>query len=222
MSRFVVVTGTDTDVGKTVLTTLLTEHLLRRGRPVATIKPICSGGREDALALEALQTQSLSLEEINPWHFRAYLAPLMAARLEREKVSLAEVVAHVRRIAARFDLVLVEGAGGLLSPLGEDFDTRDLIRALRADVVVVAPDKLGAVSQTRLVLECLPPGTRRRASVVLMSQPSPDRAAESNAALLGEFFNPRRIHSLPWFHDERERASALETRAVQNVLKRLV
>ncbi len=222
MSRFVVVTGTDTDVGKTVFTTLLAEHLLRQGKSLAAIKPVCSGGREDALALESLQSGTLTLDEINPWHFRAYLAPLMAARMERKKVSLADVVAHARRIAARFDLVLVEGAGGLLSPLGEKFDTLDLIRALRADAIVVAPDRLGAVNQTRLVLECLPAATLRRVSVILMSQASPDRASESNAAILGEFFNPRRIHTLPWFQDEQERAAALRTRQVQRVLKQLL
>ena len=64
------VTGTDTGAGKTVLTALLTRFLRNRGLKVAALKPICSGGRNDARALRAALNGALSLDEINPWHFR--------------------------------------------------------------------------------------------------------------------------------------------------------
>src|SRR5947207_4859213 len=125
--RILFITGTDTGVGKTVLASLLARHLRERGVAVAALKPICSGGRADARALHASLDGALTLDEINPWHFRAPLAPLLAARREHRRVELADVLAHLRRIQRRFDVVLVEGAGGLLSPLGDDFNSRDLI-----------------------------------------------------------------------------------------------
>ena len=122
------ITGTDTGVGKTVLTALLARYLRERGVKAAALKPVCSGGRDDARVLHAaMRNGALTLDEINPWHFRAPVAPLLAARRERKRVRLAEVLAHVRAMQKRFDVLLVEGAGGLLSPLGEDFNSRDLI-----------------------------------------------------------------------------------------------
>jgi dethiobiotin synthetase len=135
---------------------------------------------------------------VNPWHFRAALAPLLAARREHRRVTLARVVAHVRRVQQRFPVVLVEGAGGLLSPLGEDFDSRDLMVALRATPIVVGPNRLGAINQILLVLEALPRGVSRRAHVVLTSSPKPDAASRSNRRLLAERLGQQRVHLLPW------------------------
>ena len=142
-SRILFITGTDTGVGKTVLTSLLTRHLRERGVAVAALKPICSGGRADARALHSSLDGALTIDEINPWHFRAPLAPLLAARREHRRVDLANVLAHVRSVQRRFDVVLVEGAGGLLSSLGEGFNARDLIIALRAVPIIVCPNRLG-------------------------------------------------------------------------------
>jgi dethiobiotin synthetase len=83
------ITGTDTGVGKTVLTALLTRHLRERGVNAVALKPVCSGDRADARALHAASAGALTLDEINPWHFRAPMAPLLAARRERKRVALA-------------------------------------------------------------------------------------------------------------------------------------
>ena len=191
------ITGTGTGVGKTVLTALLAEFLRRRGVRVAALKPICSGGRNDALALQRALGGTLPLEEINPWHFRAPVAPLLAARRERKKVGLAAVLRHVRMVRKGFDVTLVEGAGGLLSPLGEGFDSRDLICALNATPIIVAPNKLGVVNHLLLTLEALPLRLRGRAKIVLMSPREPDSATATNAGLLKELA-PRDVFTMPW------------------------
>ena len=191
------ITGTDTDVGKTVLTALLTRFLRERGINVAALKPVCSGGRADARALRAAMNGVLTLDEINPWQFRAPIAPRLAARKENRRVKLSQVLAHTRMMQERFDILLVEGAGGLLSPLGENFHSRDLIAALHATPIIVAQNKLGAVSQVLLILEALPKNLRAKARIVLMSEPKPDVAAKSNAKLLAEFTKAN-IFLLPW------------------------
>jgi len=206
MKQTLFITGTDTGVGKTVLTTLLVKFLRERGVHAAALKPICSGGRADARALHAAMDGALSLDEINPWHFRAPLAPLLAARRERKQVHLSEVLAHIRALQKRFDMLLVEGAGGLLSPLGENFDSRDLIAKLGAAPIVVAPNRLGAVNHILLTLAALPRGAAATTCVVLMSPPRRNAAALTNAGLLAEFFDARRIFTLPWLGEELFRA----------------
>lgn len=192
------ITGTDTGAGKTVLATLLTRFLREQDVRVLALKPLCSGGRDDAVALWTAAGKVLALDEVNPWHFRTPLAPVLAARRERKRVRLAEVVKHIRRVSRGFEVVVVEGAGGLLSPLGEDFASRELIVALKATPIIVSPNRLGAVNQIRLTFEALPPRIAACAQVVFSDLRKPDCATCKNATLLAEFIEPRRIHRLPW------------------------
>ena len=196
--RILFITGTDTDVGKTVFATLFTRALRDRSVRVAALKPICSGGRDDARRLREAMGKSLSLEEVNPWYFRAALAPLLAARLGRQRLTQAQVVEHVRTVAKKSELVVVEGAGGLLSPLGEGFDSRDLIMGLRATPVVVCPNRLGAVNQALLVLNALPRALAKHATVMLVSPRKPDAASSTNPKLLAELIGGHRVRVLPW------------------------
>lgn len=215
------ITGTDTGVGKTVLTALLAGYLRERGVNVAALKPICSGGRDDARALRAAMNGALTPDEINPWHFRAPLAPLLAARRERRRVGLADVLAHVRTMQRRFDVLLVEGAGGLLSPLGENFDSRDLIAALRATPMVVCPNRLGAVNQVLLTLAALPRSASCRARVVLMSPSKPDASTSTNVSLLAEFLDAKRIFCLPRLGGRFDPEKVLKDSRVRRMLRAL-
>ncbi|MGA2247765.1 MAG: dethiobiotin synthase [Verrucomicrobiota bacterium] len=198
MTQTFFITGTDTGVGKTVLAGLLTEFLRSRDVRVAALKPICSGGRADARLLHRALGGALALDEINPWHFRAAIAPSVAARRERKVVRLAAVLRHIRTIQPKFTVVLIEGAGGLLSPLGVDFNARDLISALAATPVVVAANRLGVVNRVLLTLEALPKDARSTARVVLMAPQAPDPATALNAGLLKKL-SRHTIYSLPWF-----------------------
>jgi len=205
MSRIIFITGTDTGVGKTFFSALAVHVLRECGVNVAGLKPVCSGNRDDARLLQKISRSGLTLAEVNPWHFRAAIAPVLAARREKRPVRLREVVAHIRRVAKRFDVVVVEGAGGLLSPLGEDFDSCDLIAALNAQPIVVCPNRLGAVGQVLLVLAALPKRAAKRAGVVLVAQPKPDRASRTNRALLAEKIGAERIYEMPWLDGRRHK-----------------
>ena len=217
----VFITGTDTGVGKTVLTALLTRHLRERGINAVALKPVCSGDRADARALHTASAGALTLDEINPWHFRAPVAPLLAARRERRRVALADVLAHVRTMQKRFDVVLVEGAGGLLSPIGDNFDSRDLIAALRATPMVVCPNRLGVVNQVLLTLAALPRSASRRARVVLMSPVKPDASTSTNVSLLAEFLDAKRIYCLPWLGGRIDPEKVLKDSHVRRALRAL-
>jgi len=220
-SPFFFITGTDTGVGKTILTSLLARHLRERGVAVAALKPICSGGRADARLLHSSLDGALTLDEINPWHFRAPLAPLLAARRERRRVELANVLSHVRKIRRRFDVVLVEGAGGLLSSLGEDFNARDLIVSLRAVPIIVCPNRLGVVNHVLLTVEALPRAVARRTPVVLMSPRRPDLASRTNPNFLASILGPDRVHEFPWLSVTGASIRALASIRVRRVLEGL-
>jgi dethiobiotin synthetase len=163
---------------------------------------------------------ALTLDEINPWHFRAHIAPLLAARKENQRVKLSQVFAHARAMQKHFEVLLVEGAGGLLSPLGENFNSRDLILALRAIPIIVAQNKLGVVNQILLTLEALPKNLRAKARVVLMSPLKPDASAKTNSKLLAEFTDAK-IFSLPWLGRNFPRAEVLKNPKVKRTLAAL-
>ncbi len=223
MSRATIfITGTSTGVGKTVLTTLLTAYWRQTGVPVAALKPVCSGGREDAEWLAHAMGGELALDEMNPWHFRAAVAPVLAARSEGRRVVLAEILAHVRAMRRRFAVVLIEGAGGLLSPLGERVDSRDLIVDLRAVPVIVAPNELGVVNQVRLTLAALPLTVRRLAVVVLMDPVRTDASTRTNADLLGEYFDRGRIWLFPRVPQPLDLPGALKNRRVRETLAGII
>ncbi len=144
------ITGTDTAVGKSTLTGLLLAYLRARGVRALAMKPVCSGGRGDGRLLHRLQSADVTLDEVNPFWFRAPLAPALAARQEGRAVSLQAVLKGVKRLRRRCDVLLVEGAGGLLSPLGVKFSSMDLIKELRCRVILVAPNKLGTINSVLL------------------------------------------------------------------------
>jgi dethiobiotin synthetase len=131
------------------------------------------------------------------------------------------VLAHVRATQKRFPLTLVEGAGGLLSPLGDHFNSRDLIVALRARPFIVAPNKLGVVNHVLLTLEALPKNLRSRAGIILMSPAMPDTATSTNAGLLARLLSREKIFTLPWLGDEFNAVAALKKARVRKVLAAL-
>lgn len=199
MNPFTVfVTGTDTGVGKTVFSAALVAFLREAGANVAASKPLCSGGRDDARRLREALGHRGSLDAVNPWHFRAPLAPLLAARREGRRIPFTPVMRHLRQIQADADILIVEGAGGLLSPLGEGFGALELILALDAQPVIVCPNRLGAINQVLLVLAALPSPTRRRADVVMMEPRRSSLVHRLNRRYLSDRLGARRVLSFPW------------------------
>lgn len=160
MSRVIVVTGTDTEVGKTFVTAALIYRLRQEGLTVRAVKPVESGvlssepeGREDGVILAAAAGQTSPGAAVQ--RYRAPLAPTQAAEIEGIPIEDDSWAPLVADLADEADLVFVEAAGGLFSPLSNRFDALSLAKHLGADMLVVAGDKLGAINHSRLTLTAL-------------------------------------------------------------------
>ncbi|MDB6056006.1 MAG: dethiobiotin synthase [Verrucomicrobiales bacterium] len=184
--KILFVTGTGTDVGKTVFTGLLLHHLIVQGVRAVAFKPVCSGERSDAEFLWKVMGKSISLDSVNPYHFKKPVAPLVAARSEGKRVGLVDVTTHLELLGQDFDIVLVEGAGGLMSPMGEGFCGLDLAVELGAEVILVGKNQLGIINEMRMAFSALKTRRRGKVSLVLMSNEEEDESVESNAGVLRE------------------------------------
>jgi dethiobiotin synthetase len=195
-ARIVFITGTDTGVGKTVFTGLLLHHLRTSGCHALAMKPFCSGGRADVRLLRALQDAELSEAEINPFYFPEPVAPLVSSRQQHRKISLQEVVRRIRRIAQRCDTLLIEGAGGVLVPLGENYMVRDLIKRLKCEVIIVSRNRLGTINHTLLTVEALRNEGIERVQVAIVAGAKKDRSSRTNYRILSELCASVPVHAV--------------------------
>jgi dethiobiotin synthetase len=170
------ITDTDTGVGKTHFTAWLVRAWRRAGLDAAALKPIASGDREDALALQRAMDARLTLDEINPLHFREPAAPLVAAALENRTIDFAKLNAAIRETSSRFTHVAIEGVGGWRVPLAKNYEVREWARDLALPVIIVARGTLGTLNHTLLTVESLRAAGVTCAGIVVNAGPetSPD------------------------------------------------
>nr|WP_297056410.1 dethiobiotin synthase [Thermosulfurimonas sp.] len=154
-------TGTDTGVGKSYATGLLARAYLELGLRVITAKPVQTGATEPEDLLLHRRIMRLPpdppelLSLTGPYLFSYPAAPATAAKKEGRRVEIARIVEALRRLRATYEVVLVEGAGGLFVPFTEDHTFLDLIQLFLSPVVVVSAARLGTINHTVLTLEAL-------------------------------------------------------------------
>ncbi len=186
MSIFI--TGTDTGVGKTRVAALLVRALRAAGTDAVGFKPICCGGREDAVAL-AEAAGGVALNDVNPVWLRPPVAPYAAAMIEGRMVDLALVRGKFAELRAAHAAVIVEGAGGWLVPVTRDFSMADLAAEFALPVLVVAANRLGVINHTLLTVAAIRASGLKCAGVILNQAHPPaddDAAVVTNAGVLGE------------------------------------
>ena len=198
MEKIIFVTGTDTGVGKTLLTASLVYHLRQKGIDALGMKPFCSGRRQDVKVIQSVQDARLSDEEINPFYFSEPVAPLVATRKSRQKTPLEQVVQHVHWVADKCERLVVEGSGGLMVPLGEGYTVADLIESLGCAAVVVARNKLGTINHSLLTIRELQSRGLPSLKVVLMNAQTSDLSSTTNLKILRELLAPIRVFKMPF------------------------
>ncbi len=159
MARGIFITGTDTGVGKTIVAASLARLMKMNGINVGVMKPVTSGCRDDGGRLvsdDALLLCSAAgtvcTDDVAPFRLREPVAPADAARIDGVRINFAEIRAAYQRLAATYEYLIVEGAGGLMVPLAGGLLMADLARELALPLLVVARPALGTINHT--VLTC--------------------------------------------------------------------
>jgi dethiobiotin synthetase len=199
------VTGTDTGVGKTVVTCALARGMLGRGLSVVAMKPIETGVAADDPTRDGVRLASAARHEhllttTAPVVLPDPVAPLVAARRANVSLDLDTLDSSVKAASVGHDVLIVEGAGGLLVPITSEATFATLFRRWSLGVVVIAPNKLGVINHIRLTCAaCRSEGLRVHALV--LNQPERPREGDSsvneNASVIAEL-EKIPVIELPW------------------------
>lgn len=160
--RSLFITATGTNVGKTYTTIQLIEALASKGMSVGVYKPIETGVVDTApdatILLEACQKVNENFKALKPLDITAYTFPLPAAPCcadIQRKIRLEDIMQKFHELSVLCDILLVEGAGGLLVPIMQDYTMIDLIKDLHTKALLVTPSRLGCINDTLLSMEAL-------------------------------------------------------------------
>jgi dethiobiotin synthetase len=214
MNHGVFITGTDTGIGKTEISSALVRILHARGCRVGVMKPVASGcgikdGRLisiDTLRLMAAAQCDDDPETVTPMAYRSPLAPAAAAREENTPFDIVKVLSAWDRLRAKHEFVVVEGVGGLLAPLDETTLVADLIKRMDLPALIVARAGLGTINHTLLTVR----EAKRQGLTVLgiilnhAAASEPDSSAATNAEVIRRWSEAPILAEAPFVKDPRE------------------
>lgn len=205
------VTGTDTGVGKTIITAALAAALHAEGLNVGVWKPVQSGtplgsGATDAERLLQFTGIEERAEAVGPFTFEAPLAPLLAAKHAGQNLTLQQLIDAGEPLAKRYEALLIEGAGGVAVPLTNDALVADLITELRVPAIIVARSSLGTINHTLLTLFFLQARKIPVLGIILNDGESTDiqddPSVATNAQLIEQYSGVKVLGRFPRLHDE--------------------
>lgn len=210
--RGIFVTATDTDVGKTAIAVGLVSFLSRLGFNVGVMKPVASGavrgnsGQLISTDVTRLVEASLSTDPIswvNPYCFRAAVAPSLAAEMENVQIKMEKILDCFQKISGHHDIIVVEGAGGILTPIFKNLLVVDVIKALQLPTVIVSKAGLGAINHTTMTYECLKSRELECLGFFLNRYPkSPNLPEKTNARIITALTKVPYLGSIPDVGDQ--------------------
>jgi dethiobiotin synthetase len=196
MKNGIFITGTDTDVGKTVVAAGLALVLRARGLKVGVMKPVATGcygpderliSQDAAFLMEAAENEYVPLS--SPQRFRNPLSPNVAAMLEKKEIDVPGILKSYRELQKHYDFMIVEGIGGLMVPLKKDYYVANLIRDLGLPIVIVSYAGLGAINHSLLTVDAAMIRGLEVKGIIF------NRVSVTNYSL-AELTNPKVIHDL--------------------------
>ena len=180
------------------------------------MKPFCSGGRGDIELIQSLQPGALAEELVNPFYFEEPIAPLVAAQEKRRRIHLRDVLDRIRAVQKRCEILLIEGSGGLLVPLGEDFFVIDVLKNLKCDVVVVGRNRLGTINHTLLTLFALQQAGVKTVKIVISDARIGDISSKTNEKVIRKLVGKARVFRVPYLGK-----SAMKTSEIKRCAKKI-
>lgn len=220
------VTGTDTEVGKTMVSVLLMHALQRQGLQVLGMKPVASGClpsdegliSEDAEALASAASLTLPKSLINPYTFEDPISPHLAARDANTDIDLWQIAGNLNQLRQQADIVLVEGAGGWFAPISDERDMADLAMGLQLPVVLVVGMKLGCINHALLTAKAIEAkGCRLIGWVANRVEPRMLRF-EDNLKTLTDRIGAPLLGVIPYLENEEAASQAVDNMAIEPLL----
>ena len=219
--KSVFITGTDTEVGKTVVTGLLAKFLADKGISVITQKWIQTGSESFPADIEThlklMGKDKASIEKyltlICPYIFKLPASPHLAAALENKKIDPCKIKKAFTELKNKFDTVIVEGIGGALVPFSEKELLIDIAMDLDIPIIIVVKNKLGAINHTLLTIEALQNRNMKILGVIFNSAENEnEQIAADNPKIINALTQVKVLGTLPWSKNE-----SLLHRAFENI-----
>lgn len=209
------VTGTDTEVGKTVASTALLQAARALGRHTAGYKPVASGSEmtaaglrnSDALALQRNSSVALSYPAVNPYTFAEPTSPHIISADEQRPILFSTLSAGLRTLETQADWVLVEGAGGWFTPLSQEQTFADWVMAERLPVILVVGVKLGCINHAMLTAQAIRQAGLHFAGWVANGVVPPGKRHPEYMATLRRVLPAPLLGEIPWLGDEADTAT---------------
>jgi len=218
------ITGTDTDVGKTVVTAGLASAVRSLGYSVGVFKPVQTGSlkKNNELVspdLEFIKSADESILTKASYNFKEPAAPSLAAYLEGIDIDIDKIIEDYKELERKCDFVIVEGAGGLLVPIKDKFLMRDLVKTLYLPMVIVTRPDLGTINHTLLTIEAAKNKNIKIAGIIISDYPSgTENIAIKNAPdMIKELSGEKILGILPKIEDLNNNPAVLKDTFLQHI-----
>lgn len=157
MTKGIFITATGTDVGKTYICALIVKKMRNSGYNCGYYKPALSGAQETGLndCEYVLKTAGINSDAKNfvSYLFQPSVSPHLASKIEGNPIKLEKIIEDYNKIKKEYDYLIVEGAGGIICPFGENLILPDIIKALNLDIIIVSSSGLGSINSAVLTAE---------------------------------------------------------------------
>ena len=207
MAKGIFITGTDTGVGKTIISCALAALLKKRFVDAGVMKPIETGCKvkkgklfpEDAAMLKTYAGISDKLEDISPCRFKSPLAPMAASLVEKKKVNMERIKNCFEQLKKAHDFLIIEGIGGLLVPIKKNLFVSDLIKSFNFPVIIVCHPGLGTLNHTLLTFREAKRSNLRIKGIIINNYDyeSKDLAYRTNPAIIKKLLKPEFVIPFP-------------------------
>ena len=205
------ITGTNTNVGKTVVTACLANLLKNQGENVGVMKPIETGvdpecsssANSDAKFLIEVTGVQDALEDVCPYRLKTPASPYQAAKIEGKELYLEKILERFRALQSKHSMMLVEGIGGLLVPIAQRYNVTDLALQMDLPLIIVSRIQIGTLNHTLLTINAARQHGLKVAGVILnpVHEGELDTIEEEQGSLIEEFSDTLILGTCPYIHD---------------------
>lgn len=205
------ITGTDTNVGKTIVTACLSTQFKSRGEDVGVMKPIETGvdpecsssANSDAKFLIEVTGVQDALEDVCPYRLKTSASPYQAARIEGKELDPEKIMERFRALQSKHSMMLVEGIGGLLVPITRRYSVADLVLQMNLPLIIVSRIQIGTLNHTLLTINAARQHGLKVAGVILnpVHEGELDTIEEEQSSLIEELSDTPILGTCPYIHD---------------------